>query len=244
MRALVIQHDHVSPPGPVGDRLRERLFDVVEHQVVAEEDFHRPWLGTQEFPDPRGFDAIVVMGAPWAAYDAERVGAWVRPELELLREADAARVPVLGICFGGQLLALAHGGEVTRAPLPEIGWRTIRSDRPEVVPPGPWFQWHYDCWRLPDGATELARNDAASQAFALRRNLAVQFHPELTPGMLHGWLGNGGDADARSVGVDPAELVADTAAEAPAALARAQALVDAFLARFAGRPSPSPVRTR
>lgn len=233
MRALVIQHDHVSPPGPIGDQLRERLYDVVEHQVVAEEDFDRPWLGRPDFPDPREFDVLVVMGAPWPAYDEPRVGAWVQPELEMLRVADAHQVPVLGICFGGQLLAMAHGGSVSRAPSPEIGWHRIDTDRPDLVPPGPWFQWHYDHWVVPPGAVEIARTPLASQAFVLRRNLAVQFHPELTPGMLHGWFGNGGDADARSVGIDPADLTDATAAEAPAALARAAALTDVFLARIA-----------
>ncbi len=228
MRALVIQHDHVSPPGPIAERLEERLVDVVCHQVVPEESFATPGI-EPAFPDVAGFDLVVPMGAPWAAYDLERVGSWVTPEVELLRQADAAGIPVLGICFGGQLLALAHGGDVARSPMPEIGWVSIESDRPGLVPAGPWFQWHYDRWSLPSAATEIARNAAASQAFVLRRNLAVQFHPELTTAMLHGWLENGGAHDASAAGRDPEELLAQTRAEEPAARARAAALVDAFL---------------
>lgn len=234
MRALVIQHDHVSPPGPVADRLGERLYDVVLHQVVPEEDFDRPGVPAA-FPDVTGFDVVIPMGAPWAAYDAERVGSWVGPEVELLRQADAAGIPVLGICFGGQLLAMAHGGSVAASPYPEVGWTTIESDDHDLVPVGPWFQWHSDRWTLPPGAREIARNQAASQAFVLRRNLAVQFHPELTAAMLHGWLGNGGAHDARARGKDPDALYAATVAEEPAARARAGALVDAFLDRVAVR---------
>ena len=228
MRALVIQHDHVSPPGPVAERLEERLVDVVCHQVVAEDRFDTPGVDPA-FPEVTDFDLVIPMGAPWAVYDVERVGSWVLPEVELLRQADAAGIPVLGICFGGQLLALAHGGEVSRAAEPEIGWVEIDSDEPALVPRGPWFQWHYDRWTLPPGAREVARTVLASQAFVLRRNLAVQFHPELTTGMLHGWLENGGAHDAHRAGRDPASLLAQTRDEEPAALARAAALVDAFL---------------
>ncbi len=228
MRALVIQHDHVSPPGPIAERLEERLVEVVCHQVVPEELFPTPNVAP-DFPEVTDFDLVIPMGAPWATYDVEQVGAWVQPEIELLRRADAAGIPVLGICFGGQLLALAHGGEVGRAPYPEIGWVEITSDEPSLVPPGPWFQWHNDRWVLPADAREVARNDAASQAFVLRRNLAVQFHPELTAGMLHGWLENGGVHDATAAGCDPELLLAQTRAEEPAARARAAALVDAFL---------------
>ena len=70
-------------------------------------------------------------------------------------------------------------------------------------------------------------------AYVLRRNLAVQFHPELTSGMLHGWLDNGGDVQAVRAGFDPAQMYADTVAEDPASRARAYALVDTFLDRIA-----------
>ena len=231
MRALVIQHDHVSPPGPVGDRLAERGVEPVLFPVVPGESFASPGVRVT-FPAAEEYDVIVPMGAPWSAYDLERVGSWVRPEIALLLAADRAGVPVLGICFGGQLLAQAHGGAVAESDRPEIGWVEIDSDDPGLVPAGPWFLWHGDRWRLPPGAVEVARNDAASQAFVLRRNLAVQFHPELTAGMLRGWLDMGGDRLAREHGVDPEELHALTSAEEAAARRRAYALVDAFLDRI------------
>lgn len=231
MQALVIKHDHVSPPGPVRDQLERRGFDVVEHQVVPAESFQRPGV-TTEFPDVAGFDLVVPMGAPWSVYDADLIGSWVEPELDMLREADAAGVAALGICFGGQLLAAAHGGAVERSPRPELGWVSIRTDDPGLVPTGPWFQWHFDQWRLPPGAVEIARNDVGSQAFLLRRNLAVQFHPELTPAMLQGWLGNGGQQHLEAIGVDVDELVEATDREAVVAEARTRALVDAAVDRL------------
>lgn len=228
MRALFLQHDHLSPPGPVAERFAHRGYAITETIVVAPEDFHAP-NKPFDFPDPREFDALVVMGAPWGAWDDETIGNWLLPEIEWLREADDLGIPVFGICFGGQLLARAHGGSVARAPRPEIGWAAIWTQEPDLVGSGPWFQWHYDRWEVPPGATEIARNAAASQAFVLRRNLAVQFHPELTAGMLHGWLDNGGEPLVVAFGLDPRELRAVTRAEEPAARARAAALVDAFL---------------
>ena len=145
----------------------------------------------------------------------------------------------MGICFGGQLLASASGGSVVGSTSPEIGWYDVHSDDESLVPAGPWFQWHYDRWLLPPEAREVARNDAASQAFVVRRNLAVQFHPELTSGQLAGWLGNGGDAKALAAGLDLVELVDRTAELEPDARARAHRLVDGFLEHVATRPLPT-----
>lgn len=232
MKALVIQHDHVSPPGPVGEALESRGFALHLHQVVDERDFDRPHRHTP-LPMLDDFDLVVPMGAPWSAYDAETIGAWVPQELQLLREADRRSVPVLGICFGGQLLAMAHGGSVSRALAPEIGWTTIDTDMPELVAPGPWFQWHLDRWETPPGSLEIARNAHASQAFVLRRNLAVQFHPELTLDSLNGWYLNGGADQARAAGFDPEAMVRATAVEGSSARKRAAGLVFAFLDRVA-----------
>jgi GMP synthase-like glutamine amidotransferase len=233
LRALFLQHDHVSPPGPVAERFAHRGYEITEQIVVAPEHFHTP-NQPFDFPDPRTFEALVVMGAPWGAWDDEKIGNWLLPEIEWLREADEFDIPVFGICFGGQLLARAHGGSVARAPKPEIGWTPIWTQEPDLVGPGPWFQWHYDRWQIPPGAREIARNSVASQAFVLRRNLAVQFHPELTAAGLQGWLDNGGRAGAEADGQDPDVLYQHTLAEGEDAADRAHALVDAFIDRVAG----------
>jgi GMP synthase-like glutamine amidotransferase len=106
--------------------------------------------------------------------------AWIKNAVE-------SGKPVLGICFGGQLIARALGGSVTRSPKAEIGWTYIWSEEPDLVSNGPWFQFHYDRWTVPATALEVARNSAASQAFTHARNLGVQFHPEsiMTPDGKH-----------------------------------------------------------
>jgi GMP synthase-like glutamine amidotransferase len=230
MRALIIQHDHVSPPGQVGDSFAERGFELVLHEVVPKERHRSPHGVTTTFPAIDELDAIVVMGAPWSAYDPG-IASWLDPELDLLREADAREIPVLGICFGGQLLAMAHGGQVAKSPYPEIGFVDVHSLDDGLVPSGPWFQWHYDRWTLPPDAVEIARNAAASQAFVLRHNLAVQFHPELDSDMLDGWLVEGGDVEARAHGHDPQALLAQARATDERSRARAALLVEEFLDR-------------
>lgn len=238
MRVLLIQHDHICTPGFVGERLTDRGLDLVMHQVVEEDRFLSPNVEI-EFPHPADFDMIIPMGAPWSVYDHEAIGTWVPTELKMLREAHDHHVPVLGICFGGQMLAAAHGGSVSRSPAPEIGWADIDSDDEALVPSGSWFQWHYDQWQLPQDAQEVARNAKSSQAFSLGRNLAVQFHPEMTSEILASWMSTGGAEEVDKFGLDLEQLVRQTAERDASNRARAHRLVDQFMDRMAVGGEPS-----
>jgi len=238
VRVLLIQHDHICTPGYVGERLTDRGLDLVLHQVVREDRFLSPDVEI-EFPDPTDFDAIVPMGAPWSVYDHQAIGTWVPAELKMLRAAHDHQVPVLGICFGGQMLAAAHGGSVSRSAAPEIGWVEVDSDDESLVLSGLWFQWHYDQWQLPNTAQEVARNPSSSQAFALGRNLAVQFHPEMTSEILASWIATGGAEEITRFGIKLDDLVRQTADQDAANRERAHRLVDQFLDRVAARPELS-----
>lgn len=233
MKVLFIQHDHVSPTGPVGERFRERGFETEEILVVPEDKFGEPNV-TFSFPDLRDYDVIVPLGAPWGAWDDACIGNWLTPEIEWIRAAVSSGKPVLGICFGGQLIARAMGGSVAPAPKCEIGWTSIWSERAELVSNGPWFQFHFDRWQLPPGAVEIARNPVASQAFLINNSLAVQFHPELNAAGLKGWLDWGGDKKVLEDGQDPIVMMRQTEAEEADARARTFALVDAFIDQVSG----------
>ena len=231
VRVLFVQQDHVSPPGVVGAQFEARGYTVEEFLVVPEDRFHDPDLEVR-FPDPTDYDAIVPMGAVWSVYEAESI-AWIPEELAFLRKAHEAEVPVLGICFGGQALAAALGGSVQRAASGEIGWYAVETEEPDLVEAGPWFEWHHDRWVAPPGARVIARTADAEQAFVVGRSLGVQFHPELTPTMLQGWLDNGGRSYLAEHGQDPEAMLAETVRTAAAAEARSRRLVDRFLDRVA-----------
>jgi GMP synthase-like glutamine amidotransferase len=223
MRALHVHHDANSLPGLIGEVLADRDVEAVTHQVCT---MPGSPTGSSEFPDPAGFDLVVLYGSRWSVYE-EAVAHWVEPELEFVRAADRAGVPVLGLCFGGQLLAAAHGAKVAAAEVPEVGWFRVRPHGAEIEP-GPWLQWHFDRFEVPEGAEQLAESDAGPQAFRLRRNLGLQFHPEADRSVIEAWFADDLDQIAE-VGVDPDELLAEADRQRTAARARADRLVASFL---------------
>lgn len=227
-KALCVLHDFCSAPGLVGDALTDLGWDVETVTIVSPERFADPGVEFT-FPDHEPYDLLVPFGAPWSVYDTATIGSWVQPELEWLAGAIAADTPVLGVCFGGQLLAQALGGTVELGEVSEVGWHGVESDRPEIVPAGPFFQWHYDRFTLPPGAVSVARNSATEQAFVHGRSMGVQFHPELTPDILTGWLDMGGHDKARSLGIDPADLVAETSERVEHSQTRTRTLVEGYL---------------
>jgi len=229
-------HDHVTEPGLVGDRLVERGYDLTTVTVVPENRHHTPDV-TFDFPHPGDWDLVVSLGAPWSVYDESAVGSWIGGELALLRKAHELGVPVLGVCFGAQALTTALGGSVEPAPRPEIGWTEIDTHDPSLVGRGPWMQWHFDRCVPPPGAEEVARNAVCVQAFRTGRSLGVQFHPEITPRMLSGWLDHGGAEQALQHGMDPDELLARSREVESTARANTRHLVDGFLDQVAGAES-------
>ncbi len=230
MRALVIEHDPLSTPERVGAHL-ERRGATLEPFVVVE-DVDNPEV-TVGFPENGGHDLVVLMGAPWSVYQPQ-VQGWVGPELDFIRRQVESGVPVLGICFGAQAMSAALGGRVTLSNRPEYGWGSIESSLDEIAD-GPWFQFHHDEFTLPSGAVELARNGSGLQAFTSGRNLAVQFHPEMTADLIASWCEAGGDQELVIAGVDPDEVIEQSrrlAVESQPALER---MLDWFLDEIAGR---------
>ena len=233
MRALFIEHDHISLGGPIWRSLEKHGYEIERFLIVPEENFSTPNVHAN-FPNFLDYDLLVPMGAPYGAYEDDRIGNWLQPELEKLKEAHNEGVPILGICFGGQLMARALGGSVARAPKAEVGWYEIESNDTTLIPTGPWFEYHWDRWTLPKGALEIARTEIASQAFVMGRTLGVQFHPEIDPEVLEEWLAmEGGCAEVEREGVVVDQLRAQTKKEKIVSDKRAFDLVNAFLRRVA-----------
>jgi GMP synthase-like glutamine amidotransferase len=216
MRVVVIRHHGVDSAGFIGDAFEARGAALAVH--LFPDDGPLPALD--------GVDHVVLLGAVSSVNDPE---PWIAAELAWLRAADQAGVPVLGICFGAQALCAALGGRVEAMDRQEIGWALVDSLDHDVIPVGPWLEFHGDRCLPPATATVLARNDAGIQAFRIGRHLAFQFHPEVDGQELKRWLDAGGDKDAERLGLDPGQFLADTIREEPAARARADRLVAAAL---------------
>ncbi len=221
MRALVIQHGEDGPGGHVSDWLAAHDARVEVFRIDVD--------GGDR--DPGAYDLIVSLGSERAAYDD--TVPWVPRELRILAAAADADVPVLGICFGSQLLARALGGEAMRAEKAEIGWVSIEVLEPSLVGEGPWLQWHYDTFTLPSAAKLLAESPAGPQAYTAGRSLGVQFHPEVTAEIVASWVSQDGDA-LRREGLDPARVLAETRERDAENRARALQLMDLFVDQVAG----------
>jgi GMP synthase-like glutamine amidotransferase len=233
VKALFIQHDHAGHTGAVGRRFAHHGFEIDEFLIVPEAQFFDPNVSVT-FPNLNDYDVIIPLGAPWGAWDDACIGNWLSDEVRVIGDAVRAGKPVLGICFGAQVIARALGGDVSPAPVSEIGWTYIRSLEPELVSNGPWFQFHFDRFTVPPGARTVAENPAAPQAFVVGKTLGVQFHPELNSETLTEWFEWGGAGKVSQAGLDPEIMLQQTRDEEQAAEKRTYALVDAFLRDVAG----------
>lgn len=221
MIALVVANSTDNDAGYVGDRLVDRGYTL------------RTALRDRgEIPrDLASVDAVLLLGSDWSVHSPVDPDALVA-ECELVKTARSAEVPVLGLCYGAQVVAHALGGRVSLAARPEVGFVEVDTDDDELVPAGPWPAFHVDVVDPPPDARVVARNACGTQAFLLPGVLAVQFHPEVRPDVLDDWARRFPQllVDA---GLDRESLVAEARDREPAARSAAYALVDAFLDRVA-----------
>ncbi|MBU3688788.1 MAG: aminotransferase [Acidimicrobiales bacterium mtb01] len=216
VRALVIANADDADPGFVGHHLRSKGYAFTEcHR-------ERP----SEWPELDGTDLVLLLGSEWSVY-WPRVADSVDAECALVKSAHEQGIPVLGICFGAQIVAHALGGSVERAARPEVGWHRIDSDVPDTLATGPWLQWHFDVCRIPQTFTELARSESGPQAFTAKRTLATQFHPEANESMLARWTAGSPDELAR-LGLSADGVMADTRRFVSQSRPAAERLVDWF----------------
>lgn len=140
------------------------------------------------------YRGLVFMGGPMSVNDDL---PWIAPALDLIRDALAQDIPVLGHCLGGQLIAKAAGATITRNPVPEYGWLPVTradndvardwlGDLPESFDA---FHWHGETFTIPDGGTLILRSEhCPHQAFVIGSSLAMQCHVEMTPALVRDWV--------------------------------------------------------
>ncbi len=246
----VFQHLAAEPPGLIADVLGGHGHGLRTFRTD---------LGQAPNCIDGDCDALVVMGGPMGAYDGERY-RWLEPDLELIRGALRAGLPLMGVCLGSQMLAAAAGARVYPGQRPkEIGWDTVRltptgAEDPlcRHLPESPAdveaavFQWHGDTFDLPQGAELLAGSALyAHQAFRIGQcAYGFQFHFEVSAETIADWMALW-PQDLEAAGVDPAAMRGQTARHMEAFTRRGRALISAFagllpgVARDAARPMPA-----
>ena len=171
------------------DRLRVALLDASHGAAHTPRNFRREVnADLVEFDVTEGdrpttfeFDAIVVSGSRASVYwDRE----WIPPLVDYVADAYDRDVPILGVCYGHQVLAAALGGRVESMGEYELGYRTITRTADDELLAGiaddfVAFTTHSDAvTELPEGAELLAENDYGVHAFRCGHAWGVQFHPE------------------------------------------------------------------
>lgn len=221
---LVVANSTDTDAGYVGERFEQRGCSL--RTVLRDLD------GTPE-EVPADVAAVVLLGSPWSVHSPVDAAA-LHAEVTLVRSAAASGVPLLGLCYGTQVIAHALGGRVSAAKQPEVGLVFVDSTDEQRVPAGPWSAFHADVVDPPPQAEVVARNACGVQAFVLPGVLAVQFHPEVRPDTLDDWSRRF-PALLERAGLDRVTLVEQARAREPQARNAAHALVDAFMDSVAAR---------
>jgi GMP synthase (glutamine-hydrolysing) len=185
LRVLFIEFEPDAHPGRLGAGIESFGAAIEIVRVYRKEPL----------PSLDRFDGLIPLGGSMNAEDDSN-HVYLSDVVSLLQEAARHRVPTLGVCLGGQLLARALGARIRRKPAIEIGYFPV-----ELTPAGrtdPLFrgfgqelltlQWHEDSFDAPNGATLLADSKRDGlQAFRHGSCYGLQFHPEVTPAIVAAW---------------------------------------------------------
>lgn len=181
MALIVFEHHPLETAGRLGTILNEHGHKL---RIVQ---LHR---GDPVPPDLDNVDGVISLGGPMNTDDADQHG-WMQPELDFIKSAHDATLPVLGICLGAQLVAVALGGAVEKMDAPEIGFHTVTSSffgTTDTIHLGlPWdtamFHGHaYEITAPPPGGTPAplsSSEQSKCQAFRVGLNTyGFQYHFE------------------------------------------------------------------
>lgn len=231
-RVLVIQHVAAEPLGLLDPMLRRR-----GHRIRYVNFARHP----EAAPRLERYQALVVLGGPMQVTQT-REHPHLLTECRMIERALHRRIPVLGICLGGQLLTHVLGGRVGPCPRPEIGWYPVHPT-PEtphdpvlqaIKTPQPVFQWHHWGFDCPTGAVSIADSpESGCQAFRVNRHAwGLQFHLELDQRLIRRWLSLPSyrqELERSGLGVTPERIETDTTRLLPETLKLAEQVFGAWL---------------
>lgn len=223
---LVFRHIQHEGPGYLGDFLDRRK---IPYRMVCIDQ------GEPVPSAPDGISALIFMGGPMSVNDPL---PWVEDELRLIRQAIALKIPVLGHCLGGQLMAKALGARVSTNPVSEIGWhQTTRIDNPAsrdwlaaIPQSAELFHWHGETFAIPDGATPLLQSRfCPNQAFVYGNSLAFQCHIEMTVPLVKKWVD---ESRGELVTSDSVQSGEEMLRDLPARIGRLNRIADTIYTRW------------
>lgn len=188
----------------------------------------------------REYAGIAMMGGPMSVNDPL---PWIASLLELIRDAVAQDIPLIGHCLGGQLMAKALGGTVVDNHCKEMGWHKVDAVDSEQA--RFWlgeldgfvtFQWHYQTFSIPPGAVRILRNPwCENQAFALGPHIGFQCHIEMTAEMVEQWCRADDTELAAAAGSPSVQACADILAQRVARVAALNQVADRIYRRWAAQ---------
>ena len=212
-RILIVEHEDGTGPGFLGTTLAACDLEL---------DLRRPYRGEQ-LPDAlAGYHGLVVLGGTPNPYD-DAATPWLPAVRSLLHQALTDAVPTLGICLGGELLAMVAGGEVrTSTHGVEVGVHELTltdaghedplfGELPQRVPA---VEWHIEeITTLPPGAVPLCSSEQfPNQAFRVGPCAwGTQFHPEVLTDMAAAWASSN-SPEMRQAGLTRDDVVAQVSA--------------------------------
>lgn len=234
-KLLVFQHVSLEPLGTLNRQFKDAGFRI--RYVNFDRD---PRVRV----DIQRYHGLVVLGGPMAADQVERY-PHLDYEKDVIRQAVARGLPVLGICLGAQLIAAAFGGRTLRGAAPEFGWVDVRPTEAgsddhlirHFADIEPVFQWHSDTFSLPGAAVHLAESDSCShQAFKMYDHVyALQFHLEADRSLIERWVNSRQyrqELGRRGLDFDGRRTLQRTDRLLPRASALGESVFDAFINRF------------
>ncbi len=181
----IICHASCEPPGYLCSYFDSRAIPYIKINILEN------MLSEHDLDTLSG---MIVMGGPYSVYDNH---AWIEDETRLIRSAIAKKLPMMGVCFGAQLISKVLGAEVKPAVKMEAGWHSIYTDTSLLEHTHPLrlhhsfevFEWHEDTFSIPNGAIPVFKGSGIkNQGYVFDNVLAMQFHLEMTEHMVSEWI--------------------------------------------------------
>lgn len=170
MRINILQHTPNEKAGSILEWVKQRHHDVYT--------YHPYQFG--KLPTADKTDMLVILGGPMSPNDKL---PWIKQEYELVSSLLDKKIPMLGVCFGAQLIAKILGGKVVKAPAKEVGWAPVYLQTniiPNIPEKALVLHWHEDMFEIPEKARLLFSSDhVKNQGYIYQNNvIGLQFHFE------------------------------------------------------------------